>query len=134
MAILRGLDASYGNDQNGMIRPDMIAAAQVADQLDEVIVFRSTGPWAKRWIERGHPTKNFHVKGKSSDWGPQAGCVPHDAKFSKKIDRSPNAADRTKANDKSEAEGWARKVQLFLTRAELDMQLTRREGKVTAIE
>ena len=134
MAILRGLDASYGNDQNGMIRPDMVAAAQVADQLDEVIVFRSTGPWAKRWIERGHPTKNFHVKGKSSDWGPQAGCVPHDAKFSKKIDRSPNAADRTKANDKSEAEGWARKVQLFLTRAELDMQLTRREGKVTAIE
>lgn len=133
MPILTGLAASYDNDQNGMIRPDMIAAAQVAAQLDEVIVFRSTGPWAKRWIELGHPTKNFHVKGKSSDWGPQAGCVPHDAKFSKRIDTSPDVAARTKANEHSMAEGWARKVHLRLSAGELHMQLTRREGAVTAV-
>lgn len=66
-----------------MTKADMRACKQVADRHNEVIIFRSTGPWSKRWIEKGYPTKNFHVKGKSSDWGPQAGLVPYDGYFSK---------------------------------------------------
>ena len=46
----------------------------------------STGPWSKRWLDakpKPYPSKNFHVKGKSSDWGPQAGFVPYDGIYSK---------------------------------------------------
>ncbi len=129
MSIIVGLAGSFTNARNGMTKKDMMACERVAAKLDEVIMFRSTGPWARRWIERVHPTKNFHVKGKSSDWGPQAGLVPYDALFSKK----PQTSDRTKANDKSEHEGWARRVPLVLTRGELNVQITQREGNEVAI-
>ena len=71
--MIQGLEGSYSHSQNGMTRADMEATALVANRQGEVIIFRSTGPWAKRWLERGYPSKNFHVKGKSSDWGPQSG-------------------------------------------------------------
>lgn len=67
MAVIVGLEPSYNHVENGMTKADMRACKQVADRHNEVIIFRSTGPWSKRWIEKGYPTKNFHVKGKSSD-------------------------------------------------------------------
>src|SRR5580698_10005922 len=94
-----GLGASYLHNQNGMTRRDMLASSQAARDLNEVIIYRSTGPWAKRWIERGYPTKNFHVKGKSSDWGPQAGFVPYNGLYSKVGDKPVKAAAGTAAND-----------------------------------
>ncbi len=133
MAIIPGIGASFTNSRNGMVQPDMFAAQAVAQQLGEVIVFRSTGPWAKRWIEKGHPTKNFHVKGKSSDWGPQAGLIPYDARYSKRPDPSDDETLRTKECRKSVDQGWARAVPLILTRSELNMQLHRREGNETGI-
>ena len=74
--MIAGFEGSFSHSQNGMTRADMLATKLVAQRLDEVIIFRSTGPWAKRWLERGYPSKNFHVKGKSSDWGPHAGLRP----------------------------------------------------------
>lgn len=50
-----------------MIESDMSACLSVANSLDEVIIFRSTGPWSQRWIKQSYPTKNFHVKGKRPD-------------------------------------------------------------------
>src|ERR1700744_3957804 len=82
MAIIPSIGAGFGHSRNGMTLPDMYACERVAQQLGEGIVFPSTGPWAKRWIQRCHPSKNFHVKGKSSDWGPQAGFIPYDARYS----------------------------------------------------
>lgn len=132
MAVLKGLAASFTNSRNGMVQKDMYASERVAARLGEIIVFRSTGPWAKRWIEKGHPTKNFHVKGKSSDWGPQAGFIPYDAMYSKRPEKGP-LETRTKACDKSIHEGWARAVPLVLTRSEIDMQLNRKEGVEVAV-
>src|SRR3954469_21317718 len=93
-----GLAASMAHKENGMIQADMVAARDVADLLNEVIIFRSTGPWSRRWIQRKYPTKNFHVKGKSSDWGPQAGFVPYDGRLSKVGADPLKAAKGTKAN------------------------------------
>lgn len=133
MAIIPSIGASFGHFRNGMTMPDMYACERVAQQLNEVIVFRSTGPWAKRWLQRGHPSKNFHVKGKSSDWGPQAGFIPFDARYSKRPDNSPDEATRTAACRKSVTEGWARAVTLTLSRPELHMQLNLREGREVGI-
>ena len=129
ISVITGLNASYTHSQNGMTLNDMQAALRVANQLDEVILFRSTGPWAKRWIERGYPTKNFHVKGKSSDWGPQAGFVPYDGTYSKVGYDATKAADGTHANDKGLQSQFARSGQLRLSLAELQMQRDDPEGE-----
>jgi hypothetical protein len=129
MAVIVGLAPSHAHDQNGMTLADMIACQQVASRLDEVIIFRSTGPWAKRWIERGYPTKNFHVKGKSSDWGPQAGFVPYNGLYSKVGYDAAKAAEGTKQNDKGIASGFADRAPLILTAEELRDQCTRGEGR-----
>jgi hypothetical protein len=129
MAIISGLAASFGHNQNGMTRSDMDACRRVADRLNEVIIFRSTGPWAKRWIERGYPSKNFHVKGKSSDWGPHAGFVPYNGTYSKVGYDPAKAAEGTKQNDKGLHSGFAGKTPLILTEPEINDQVNKQEGR-----
>jgi hypothetical protein len=119
-----GLEASFSHTENGMKKDDMLAAARVADRLNEVIIFRSTGPWSRRWIELGYPTKNFHVKGKSSDWGPQAGFVPYNGVYSKVGSDPAKALKGTQANDHGLHDNFAARTQLTLTRQEINRQAT----------
>ena len=76
-------DSSAGHPDQGMTPGDMDATMQVAARRNEIIMFRDTGCWSRPYIAAGHPTKPFHVKGKSSDWGPHAGLVPYNSEFSK---------------------------------------------------
>jgi hypothetical protein len=76
-------DSSANHPDQGMTPQDMQMIQEVAAARNEIIMFRDTGCWSRPYIARGHPTKPFHVKGKSSDWGPHAGLVPHDSEFSK---------------------------------------------------
>ncbi|HEV2135643.1 MAG TPA: anthrax toxin-like adenylyl cyclase domain-containing protein [Terracidiphilus sp.] len=117
-----GLEGSFAHTENGMKKDDMLAAARVADRLNEVIIFRSTGPWSRRWIELGYPTKNFHVKGKSSDWGPQAGFVPYNGVYSKVGSDPVKAQKGTQANDHGIHDHFAATTQLTLTKQEIDKQ------------
>jgi hypothetical protein len=132
-----GLQSSYSHAENGMTLDDMTASSVVADTLNEVIIFRSTGPWSQRWIERDYPTKNFHVKGKSSDWGPQAGFVPYLGKYSKVGGDTEialaKAKQGTEYNDDGLKHQYTQKTQLCLTLEELNIQLTRISSGRTAI-
>lgn len=122
-----GLMESFEHTENGMPLKDMQACSRVATKLNEVIIFRSTGPWSRRWIERGYPTKNFHVKGKSSDWGPQAGFVPYLGIYSKVGANSEKANAGTGANDDGLKHHFAKKVTLKLTLEEITTQATKPE-------
>jgi hypothetical protein len=122
-----GLALSFGDPDNGMTRGDMEAATRSAQTLGELIVFRSTGPWAKRWLELGYPSKNFHVKGKSSDWGPQAGLVPFLGEYSKVGHIKAEAEDGTAKNRDGEHSGAAARTQLVLTRDQISVQQNRPE-------
>jgi hypothetical protein len=119
---VHGLDLSHRHEENGMTRADMEACSRVATKMNEVIIFRSTGPWSLRWIERNYPTKNFHVKGKSSDWGPQAGFVPRLGLYSK----VGGAADKEVQGDNHNLDGishsYASTTHLTLTKEELEIQ------------
>jgi len=117
-----GQIASFKHPENGMTMKDMSASLTVANQFDEVIIFRSTGPWSRRWIEQGYPTKNFHVKGKSSDWGPQAGFVPYLGIYSKVGHDAAKAKEGKDYNDQGLNHHFAAKVQLTLSREELRRQ------------
>ena len=127
MTVIVGLQPSYNHVENGMTLADMRASKRVADRLNEVIIFRSTGPWSKRWIEQGYPTKNFHVKGKSSDWGPQAGLVPYEGFFSKVGHDAAKAARGTAANNRGLHSGFAGKIPLIMTRNQIREAETRIE-------
>ncbi len=129
MTVVLGLEASFQHNQNGMTKADMVACGDVAKDLNEVIIFRSTGPWAKRWIEKGYPTKNFHVKGKSSDWGPHAGLVPYDGTWSKVGYDVAKAKKGTEANDDGLKSGFAGKIPLVLTVDQIREQERRPEGR-----
>lgn len=131
--VVVGLNASHQHDQNGMTLNDMKETQRVANKLEYVIMFRSTGPWALRWLERGYPSKNFHVKGKSSDWGPQAGFVPFDGFFSKVGYDNEKAMKGTAANIDGIKSRFAAKAPLILTKDELDMQCQTQSGGRKAI-
>lgn len=126
--VIAGLAPSYAHNQNGMTLDDMRASERVAERLNEVVIFRSTGPWSKRWLERNYPSKNFHVKGKSSDWGPHAGLVPYDGTYSKVGYDAAKAAKGTHANDDGIASGFAATTALRLPADLLDDQVNRPEG------
>lgn len=131
--ILWGDTVSFDHDANGMTMGDITASAQVATDLDEVIVFRSSGPWCKRWIDWGHPTKNFHVKGKSSDWGPHAGLVPFDGTYSKVGADAAKAAKGTAANLDGMHSNFAGTTPLVMTRQQIERQRSDPEGGRNAI-
>lgn len=130
---VNGILASYQHRENGMTMEDMTACGRVATQSQEVIIFRSTGPWSQRWIQRNYPTKNFHVKGKSSDWGPQAGFVPYLGKYSKVGGDAEKEKIGTKYNDDGIHHSYAKKTQLCLTFEELNVQFRELAAGRTAL-
>ncbi|WP_404831115.1 anthrax toxin-like adenylyl cyclase domain-containing protein [Endozoicomonas euniceicola] len=57
---------------------------QVADQTDCIISCRSVGKYATGLILEGYACKGFRVKAKTCSWGPMAGFVSADPRFSKR--------------------------------------------------
>lgn len=55
----------------------------LAEKEQLVISFRPVEQVATGLISAGYPTKNFSIKGKSSNWGPMAGFIPVDQFYSK---------------------------------------------------
>ena len=108
-------DSSTAHPDQGMTEKDMQAAQRVAARRNEIIMFRDTGCWSRPYIARGHPTKPFHVKGKSSNWGPHAGLVPYDSEFSKAT--SDKDIEKGRALNKSAIAGnFARPIPVFVDR------------------
>ena len=130
---IHGLKKSFDHEMNGMTESDMAACVRAATQLNEVIIFRTTGPWSLRWIERDYPTKNFHVKGKSSDWGPQAGFVPYLGQYSKVGGDTAKEDKGTAYNDHGLEGGYTSKTQLCLKLEELFIQRDRISDGRTAL-
>lgn len=84
--------------KQGMRQCDIEAALAVARKVNCVIMFRAVNPTTAELLNSQHPTKNFHIKAKSSENGPMAGFIPVDQSLSKlagcsqsKIDKSNNS-------------------------------------------
>lgn len=69
--------------QTGIVASHLAPSQSVAKQHNCIIGIRPVETVATELIEEGHPTKDFHIKGKSADWGPQAGMICVDQAFSK---------------------------------------------------
>lgn len=69
--------------ESGMPMQHAQAFQDVANRTDCVIASRSVGKWATSLILESYASKGFHVKAKSCNWGPMAGFVCSDPRFSK---------------------------------------------------
>ncbi|CRM31355.1 Calmodulin-sensitive adenylate cyclase precursor [Pseudomonas sp. 37 R 15] len=69
--------------QTGIVSSHLEPLQQIAATTNSIIGIRPVESVATGLIEAGHPTKDFHIKGKSANWGPQAGLICTDQAFSK---------------------------------------------------
>lgn len=70
-------------DSTNIVFDHLVRFQRYAAESRCVIGVRAVDQLATDLIEQGHPTKNFHVKGKSASWGPQAGLICTDQSLSK---------------------------------------------------
>lgn len=70
-------------DKTGIVPAHLIPLQKVASEHNCIIGVRPVDKLATALIEAGHPTKGFHIKGKSASWGPQAGFICVEQRFSK---------------------------------------------------
>lgn len=69
--------------ESGIVPEHATQFSTVARQNNQFILFRKVEKWATGLIKENFATKNLHVKGKSSTWGPQAGFICCDQGLSK---------------------------------------------------
>ncbi|AZE82976.1 Adenylate cyclase ExoY [Pseudomonas orientalis] len=69
--------------QTGIVSSHLEPLQRIAAATNAIIGIRPVEFVATGLIEAGHPTKDFHIKGKSANWGPQAGLICTDQAFSK---------------------------------------------------
>lgn len=69
--------------ESGIVADHAKKFTDVVQQNNQFILFRKVEKWATGLIAENFPTKDLHVKGKSSTWGPQAGLICCDQALSK---------------------------------------------------
>jgi adenylate cyclase ExoY len=96
------------------------------------ILVRPVNEWATGLIAENYHTKGLHVKGKSSDWGPQAGFICVDQRLSKLARKEASAVpDYNKKVQESIAEKRAAVVPLVISRARFETLVKRNKIKET---
>ncbi len=68
----------------GMPHEHAVCFQAVADQTGCVISSRAVGKYCTSLLLEGYATKGFHNKAKTCDWGPMAGFVLSDPRFTKR--------------------------------------------------
>ncbi len=118
--ITRGLPAIVST---GMPIQHGRAFQRVADAQKSVIAVRAVGPCATGLLLESYATKGFHNKAKSCPWGPMAGFVLADPRFTK----NPDIASQRKSLRQA-VESGASETPLYITdhrRKALESQLKR---------
>lgn len=69
--------------RTGIVASHLVPLQNLAKAHNCIIGIRPVETVATGLIEEGHPTKDFHIKGKSANWGPQAGMICVNQAFSK---------------------------------------------------
>ncbi|ONH56875.1 adenylate cyclase [Pseudomonas cedrina subsp. cedrina] len=69
--------------KTGIVASHLAPLQGIAAATNSIIGIRPVESVATGLIAAGHPTKDFHIKGKSANWGPQAGLICTDQAFSK---------------------------------------------------
>lgn len=107
-------------DKTGIVPAHLIPLQRVASEHNCIIGIRPVDKLATALIEAGHPTKGFHIKGKSASWGPQAGFICVEQRFSKLENASPERIAKFNLQTQAcIAEGHAAAVPLEVSQSRL---------------
>ncbi len=107
----------------GIVPSHLMPLQHIAATTNTIIGIRPVENVATGLIEAGHPTKDFHIKGKSANWGPQAGLICTNQSFSKLEKFAKDAPGKvTQANEQVQDcinEGHAVAIPLTVSRQRL---------------
>lgn len=96
--IMMGFDR-VANFKNQGIPPEYLEKMQsVADQEGVILAVRPVEKICRTLISEGYGSKGLHIKGKSSNWGPMAGFIPENQRFSKLAGQSDKIAAYNQKN------------------------------------
>ncbi|MGB0894316.1 MAG: anthrax toxin-like adenylyl cyclase domain-containing protein [Parashewanella sp.] len=109
--------SSNAVEASGVVSSHAAVMFDVAKRNNAIILVRPVNPDSTSLIEEGFATKDLHVKGKSSNWGPQSGFICCDQAFSK-LATKPDAdiAGFNKKVKESIAGNYAKAVPLIISR------------------
>lgn len=105
------------------------AFKNVACRKKVVISSRELNPLCTDLVLEGYAAKGFHIKAKTCDWGPMAGFVPEDHRFTK---GSQNLESQKKEIGTAFTEHHAKCVPLFISDARLKKLAERGLMTITA--
>lgn len=101
-------------DDSGIVPKHAESLSNVAALRGEIIMTRPVNKDCTKLIEHHAATKHLHIKSKSTDWGPAAGYIPRDGRYSKlgnpEIQGKLNTKGMKDSSDKAEIaieQGWA---------------------------
>ncbi|MTI15576.1 anthrax toxin-like adenylyl cyclase domain-containing protein [Sansalvadorimonas verongulae] len=124
--VVMGMDKVAGYENQGIPRSYLERSQQVANETETIVSYRPVELICRTLIEEGAESKGLNIKGKSSNWGPMAGFIPFDQKFSKLASiKDPDKQDTEVAkynakNVKSVEDGHATVEHLSLTQRRMD--------------
>ena len=81
--IVKGLDNVANHELQGIPTDLLNKLMQGADSRGAALFTRPVEPICRTLLSEGWPTKHFQIKGKSSNWGAQAGTIPVNQQYSK---------------------------------------------------
>lgn len=105
-----------GQPISGIPATHLKALSNYAIQKNLIFGIRPISPLATSLIEAGYPTKPLCIKGKSANWGPQAGFICVDQNFSKLVGQPERVEKYNALISKSIENGEAVSVPLTITR------------------
>ena len=109
-------------EEIGVVADHLIKLQTLAQEKQCIIGIRPVDVMATDLIENGYPTKGFHIKGKSANWGPQTAFICAKQELSKLVDQSEEKLrEYNQQVARCVAEGYAQRIPLELTRARLNL-------------
>lgn len=118
--------------ETGVVPAHLVKLQRVAGEHNCLIGIRPVDRFATDLIESGYPTKGFHIKGKSANWGPQAAFICVNQQFSKLEDKPDRIEKFNRQVQSCIAEGHAKSVPLMLSQARLEKLLD--EGLIDKVQ
>ncbi|MPY23563.1 adenylate cyclase [Shewanella psychropiezotolerans] len=82
------IETLFKNNNVGIPVDHAIKMQSVATDKNIIFGIRPVEAMVRQLIDESHPTKGFLVKGKSANWGPQAGFICENQQLSKRENRS----------------------------------------------
>ncbi|QLK87633.1 hypothetical protein E3U36_04785 [Arsenophonus endosymbiont of Aphis craccivora] len=101
--------------KSGIPATHLKTLSNYAIQKNLIYGIRPISPYATSLIEAGYPTKPLMIKGKTADWGPQAGFICVDQNFSQLVGQSEQVQKYNALISKNIQNGEAIGVPLTIT-------------------